>query len=108
LPGQSGKVDAFEDHGESTSGEFDGGSIAEASGKAKSAGLKSFEPDHETIAFPVEDFHQGLCPIEKDEEMSAERIGSEFAPNEGDEPVEGLPHIDRGSAEGNTSVVRNG
>jgi len=85
---QSGEINAFEDQGKSTSGEFDGGSIADASGKAKSAGLKSFEPNHETIAFPVEDFHQGLSPIEKDEQMSAEWIGSEFAPNEGDESVE--------------------
>ena len=107
MPGQAGKIDAFEDHGESASGEFDGGGIADAGGKAKSAGLKSFEPDHETIAFPVEDFHQGLCPIEKDEQMSAEWIGGEFAPNDADEPVERLPHVDGRSAEGNACVVRD-
>ena len=108
MPRQSGEINAFEDHGETTSGEFDGGSVADTCRKAKSAGFKPLEPDDKAGAFPVEDFHQGLCPIEKDEKMSAERIGGEFAPNDGDETVERLPHIDGRSAEGNTNVVRNG
>ena len=107
MPWQAGEIDTFEDHGKSASGEFDGGGIADAGGKAKGAGLKAFEPDDEAAPFPVEDFHQGLCSIEKNEEVSRERIGGEFATHDADETVERLPHVDGRSAEGDTCVARD-
>ena len=105
---QSGKIDAFENHRQSASSELDGLGITEHCRKSEGAGFEAFVPNSEAVAIPVKDFHPRMVAVEKNEEVSRERIGSEFAPNDADETVERLPQIDGRGAERDASVVRNG
>ena len=108
LPRQAGKINAFENHGETASSDFNRLALAGHGGKAKSAGFKTLEPDGKAIAFPLENLHQRVCSVEKNEKVIRKRIGNELAANDADEPVEAFPHVNRCGAEGNSSVGGNG
>jgi hypothetical protein len=74
--------------------------------KSKSAGFQPFEPYRKTIAVPVEDFHERVVTIEKDEKVIAERIGLKHITDDGDEPIEGFSHIDGSGTEGEAGMGR--
>jgi len=108
LPRQAGKINAFENHRKTGASDFNRLALAGHGGKAKGAGFKTLEPDGKAIAFPLENLHERVVAIEKNEKVIRKRIGSEFAANDTDESVEAFPHIDGGRTEGNSSVGGNG
>jgi len=63
-------------------------SIAGNCRKAKGAELEPFVPNCKTVAIPVQDFHEGMSSVEKDEQMVCQRIGFEDIANDTEQPVE--------------------
>jgi hypothetical protein len=59
----------------------------------KGSGLKSFVPDDEPITVPPEQFDAIATPIEKEEEVTRERILPQEFPNHALETIESFSHI---------------
>ena len=99
-----GEVDAFEDHCQPRAGDLDGLGICCASRKAKGADFEPLIPDGKAVAIPIQNLHERVLAVEKNEEMVGERIGFERIANDAEQSIEGFTHVDGRSAEGNASV----
>jgi hypothetical protein len=67
----------------------------------KGPGLKSFVPDDEPITVPPEQFDAIATPVEKEEEMTRERVLPQEFPNHALETIESFSHIRRPGAKEN-------
>ena len=101
------EIDPFENHRQPGSGDLDRLGIFGNSRKAKGADFESLVPDDETIAIPVQYFHERVATIEEDEEVVSQRIGFENIANDGEQSVEGLSHIDGRGTERDAGVGRD-
>ena len=102
---QLGKIDTFENHRKPRAGDLDGLVITGHCRKAKGACFEPLVPDRKTITVPVEDFHEIMLAIEKNEEMVAERIGFESIADDAEQSFEGLSHINGRGAERNAGSI---
>ncbi len=106
--GQLRQVDAFENHRQTAPSNLDGRDAFFLNGKSEGAGFQTPEPYCETVAVPVQYLQERTVAIQKDEQMTGQRIVAEFVADDADQSVERLAHVDGRRAKRNARVGRYG
>ena len=72
--------------------------------ESKRSAFESFVPDDITITIPVENLHEVMALVEKDEELPGKRVAVEEMPDDSNESVKRFSHIDRRGIDGNFCI----